>query len=149
MGEIQPEPALRAIRAWVRLDAAFAGLNRQLRRDHGITGAQLAVLRIVAEQDGITLSALRRQLIMGPASLGQMVDRLARLDLVQLSPAPHDHRIRRVRLTPAGRTVIETAPLAGPVRLRVVPIDPGRAGALADGLEDAVDLFGLARWQPG
>ncbi len=144
-----PSPALRAIRAWVRLDAAFVRFNRQLRHEHGITGAQLAVLRIVAEQEGITLAMLRQQLIMHPATLGQLVDRLAGQDLVEVGPHPDDRRRRRVQLTPAGRTVLGTAPLAGPVRLRSVPVDPRRAAALADALEDAVDLFGLTAWEAG
>lgn len=139
-------PALRAIRAWVRLDAAFAELNRQLRCEYGITGAQLAVLRIVAEQDHLTLAALRRQLIMHPATLGQLVDRLASRHLVELSPDPDDRRRRRVSVTAAGREILAAAPLAGPVRLRSVPAEPDRVGGLADALSDAIDLFGLTTW---
>lgn len=146
MAETALVPALRAIHAWVRLDAAFAELNRELRREHGITGAQLAVLRIVAEQDGVTLAALRRQLVMHPATLGQLVDRLVRRDLVELAPDPDDRRLRRILLTEKGQSMLVSAPLAGPVRLRRVPTDPQRVIVLADALGDAVDLFGLSPW---
>ncbi len=73
--------------------------------------------------------------------------RLARRSLVELAPDRDDRRLRRVQLTETGRRVLEAAPLAGPVRLRVVPTDARRAAALADALEDAVELFGLTPWE--
>jgi MarR family transcriptional regulator, temperature-dependent positive regulator of motility len=138
--------AIRAIRAWVRLDAAFAGFNRHLRAEFGVTGAQLALLRIVAEQDETTLAALRRRLVLHPATLGQLVDRLAVRGLVDVGQAPADRRSRRVAATDAGRRLLAAAPLAGPVRLRARPAEAARTAALAAALEDAVELFGLTTW---
>jgi hypothetical protein len=46
---VASDDAVLAIRAWMRLDQAIAGFNRELERRHGVTGAQLAILRIVAE----------------------------------------------------------------------------------------------------
>src|SRR5262245_9363852 len=91
--------ALRAIRAWWRLDQAIAGFNRHLSGRYGVTGAQLAMLRIVAERP-VTLADLRAALVMHPATLGQLIDRLVRLDLVERRASPGDRRKRLVELTP-------------------------------------------------
>jgi DNA-binding MarR family transcriptional regulator len=150
MREIET-PGLRAARAWARLDGAFAAFNAHLRAEHGLTGAQLAMLRIVAGtgpagSGAVTLAGLRERLVMHPATLGQLVDRLAAKGLVSLGRDPADARRRLVTVTPAGAELLERAPLAGPVRLRSVPVDPDRAERLADALDDAIDLFGLRAW---
>src|SRR5262245_38266191 len=113
-----PAGALHAIRSWLRLDTAFAQFNRYLRRTYGVTGAQLAMLRLIDEADPVSLATLRTQLAMHPATLGQLVARLEKLRLVQLSPAPHDRRQRLVTLTDEGRHLVARAPVAGPIRLR-------------------------------
>jgi MarR family transcriptional regulator, temperature-dependent positive regulator of motility len=140
------EAALRAIRAWVRLDQAFAGFNRHLRATTGLTGAQLAMLRVVVELAPVGLAELRGRLVMHPATLGQLLDRLAAKGLVELASDPADGRRRVVSVTGAGGRLVAAAPLAGPVRLRAVPADERRLAALADAFDDAVDLFGLGAW---
>ena len=138
------EDAQAAIHAWTRLDQALSSFNRALERDHGVPGAQLAVLRLVADWGpAIALAELRSRLVMPPATLGQLLDRLAARGLVSTTPDPHDRRRRLVQLTASGRRTIAAAPLAGPVRLRHVAADPKRLRRLAAALTDAVDLFGL------
>jgi DNA-binding MarR family transcriptional regulator len=144
-----PAPeALAAVRAWTRLENARAEFGRMLERRHGITGAQLAVLRLVTEfgPAGITLAWLRERLVLHPATLGQLVDRLARRGFVELTPDPGDRRRRTIQVTAKGQDVCRDAPLAGPVRLRHVPLDPARLRRLADALDDAIDLFGWKEW---
>jgi DNA-binding MarR family transcriptional regulator len=143
------QQALSAIVAWVRLDRAFENLNAELKRTYGITGLQLAVLRILAERPQLPLAALRKALVMHPATLGQAIDRLRVMDLVSVRRDPEDKRSRIVALTPAGTTMIAGAPLAGPVRLRDVTVEPSRLDRLAAALEDAIELFGLEQWAPG
>jgi len=142
------EHAIRAIRSWLRLERAFAAFNRELRATVGLTGAQLAMLRIVAEVGPTTLAGLRGRLRLHPATLGQLVDRLREKALVTLSVDPSDARRRVVELTDDGRRALREAPLAGPARLRSVDTDPARLATLADALDDAVELFGLQRWAP-
>src|SRR5215472_15508045 len=116
-------PALRAIRSWLRLDTAFVQFNHFLRHAYGVTGAQLAMLRLIDESAPVTLASLRAQLAMHPATLGQLVERLEKLGLVERSIAPADRRQRLVTVTKLGRHLLERAPLAGPVRLRSIPGD--------------------------
>jgi MarR family transcriptional regulator, temperature-dependent positive regulator of motility len=151
--------ALAAIHAWTRLDAAIGAFNRRLEREHGVTGAQLAILRIVREwgrsepvsraAGGVALSALRERLVMHPATLGQLLDRLAARGLVDVSPDPGDRRRRLVRLTAEGERTVRAAPLAGPVRLRYQPADPTTLRRLAQALDDAIVLFGLEGYTHG
>lgn len=139
--------ALAAVRAWTRLDQAISAFNRALERDHGVTGAQLAVLRLVREWGpGIALGEMRKRLVMHPATLGQMLDRLAARGLVMLTADPADRRRRLVELTDSGRGLTERAPLAGPVRLRHVRADADRLRRLAQAFDDAIELFGLEEY---
>ena len=138
--------ALAAIRAWVRFDQALAAFNRSLEAEFRITGAQLAMLRIIEERAPVTLAELRAALIMHPATLGQLVGRLAERGLVTRSPDPADRRRRRVLVTARGRRLLGTAPVAGPVRLRSVPVEADRLTRVAQAFNDVIDLFGLGRW---
>jgi len=138
-----------AIRAWLRLDAAFTAFNADLAARFGLTGAQLGMLRLIAEFGGTTtLAELKTRLALHPASLGQLVARLADKELVSVSPDPDDQRRRLVRLTKTGERMVAEAPLAGPVRLRHQPPDPATVAALTAGFELAVEAFGLTAHAP-
>ena len=140
------QQALSAIVAWVRLDRAVELFNAELKQRHGITGLQLAVLRILGERPQLPLAALRKALVMHPATLGQAIDGLRRKGLCQVRRNPADKRARDIAITPEGEAVVAAAPLAGPVRLREVNHDAARLDRLAAALEDAIDLFGLGPW---
>jgi DNA-binding MarR family transcriptional regulator len=138
--------ALAAIRAWVRLDAAMTAFNRHLWESYRVTSAQLAMLRLVAELEPVTLAALRTRLALHPATLGQLVQRLAAAGLVNREHDATDRRFRRITLADAGRDIVARAPVAGPVRLRTAPADSLRLSALAQAFDDAIELFGLTAW---
>lgn len=145
IGAVTP-PALVAIRAWLRLDRAFDRFNKELRARHGITGAQLAMLRIAAERAPVTMAELRSDFALHPATMGQLIDRIVQAGLLARSTDPKDRRRRVLSVTKRGGEVLAAAPIAGPVRLRSVPADPERLGRLANALDDAVILFGLEGW---
>lgn len=143
------QQALSAIVAWVRLERATEAFHADLKRRFGITGLQLSVLRICAERPQLPLAALRKALVMHPATLGQSIDELRRMDLVTVKTDPRDRRARLVGLTEAGTELLSKAPLAGPTRLRELDHDVARLDRLKLALEDAVELFGLGDWVPG
>lgn len=143
------QQALSATVAWVRLERAMAAFEADLRKRFGITGLQLQVLRICAERPQLPLAALRKALVMHPATLGQSIDELRRLDLVTVRTDPNDRRARLVGLTEAGSALVGKVPSAGPVRLREVDHDVARLDRLKAALEDAIDLFGVGDWAPG
>lgn len=140
------QQALSATVAWVRLERAMAAFEAELKKRHGITGLQLQVLRICAERPQLPLAALRKALVAHPATLGQSIDELRRLELVTVRTDPKDRRARLVGLTERGAALADEAPVAGPVRLREIDHDPARLDALKQALEDAVALFGLEPW---
>jgi DNA-binding MarR family transcriptional regulator len=142
------QQALSAIVAWVRLERALDAFHADLKKRFGITGLQLQVLRICAGRPQLPLAALRRTLVMHPATLGQSIDELRRMDLVTVRTDPEDRRARLVGLTDKGEALVAAAPSAGPVRLREVDHEVARLDRLKSALEDAVDLFGLAEWAP-
>jgi DNA-binding MarR family transcriptional regulator len=143
-----PAPALRAIRAWATLEEAFESFDRYLGKRFGVTRAQLAMLRTVGERGPVTLADLRVHLAMHPATLGQIVGRLAGRGLVRLERDVGDRRRRLVELTGEGRKLLRAAPLAGPMKLRSTRADSDRLRALGDALADAIELFGLKPWAP-
>ncbi len=142
------QQALSAIVAWVRLDQAIQSFNLALRRDYGITGLQLAVLRILGERPALPLAALRKSLVMHPATLGQSIDELRVMELATVTRDPRDKRARIVAITDKGRALMARAPVAGPVRLREVETEPARLDALKAAFDDAVELFGLSAYLP-
>jgi DNA-binding MarR family transcriptional regulator len=142
------QQALSAIVAWVRLERALDAFHLDLKKRLGITGLQLSVLRICAERPQLPLAALRKALVMHPATLGQSIDELRRMDLVSVRTDPADKRARLVALTDKGKALLVDAPLAGPTRLREVDHDVARLDRLKLGLDDAIDLFGLGDWDP-
>jgi DNA-binding MarR family transcriptional regulator len=142
------QQALSAIVAWVRLDRAIDAFYADLKRRFGITGLQLAVLHICAERPQLQLAALRKTLVAHPATLGQAIDELRRMELVTVKTDPKDRRARLVGLTDAGAKLVAEAPLAGPERLRQVDVDSARLDRMKATLDDAIDLFGLADWDP-
>lgn len=143
------QQALSAIVAWVRVERAMEGFELELKRRVGITSLQLSVLALCAERPQLPLAALRKTLVMHAATLGQSIDDLRLKGLVQVRPDPNDRRARSVSLTEKGSELLHAAPLAGPLRLRLVDQDTYRLDRLAKALEDAVELFGLGPWDPG
>ncbi|MDB5540161.1 MAG: hypothetical protein JWQ89_1888 [Devosia sp.] len=142
------QQALSVIVAWVRLERAMEVFHAELKKRFGITGLQLQVLRICAERPQLPLAALRKALVMHPATLGQSIDELRRMELVTVKTDPRDRRARLVGLTEKGTALLAETPLAGPGRLREVDHDAARLDRLKAALEDAVDLFGLGEWSP-
>ena len=142
------QQALSAIVAWVRLDSAIQAFNQSLRKEFGITGLQLAVLRILGERPALPLAALRKTLVMHPATLGQSIDELRAAGLCTVERDSRDKRARVVAITDKGKELMARAPVAGPVRLRAVDHDVVRLDRLKAAFEDAVDMFGLADHLP-
>src|SRR5947207_2501889 len=78
---------------------------------YGISGAQWGVLRTLyrAEQEGLDslrLSELSDRLLIRPASVTGLIDRVERAGLVRRHSSPTDLRAKQVQLTRAGRQLL-------------------------------------------
>lgn len=81
-------------------------LNRQLlvrtMSDKGGHPAQAGCLRVIGTHDSITQRDLGEILLVSPAALTTMLQRIERQGLIERWPDEADQRLMRLRLTPAG-----------------------------------------------
>jgi DNA-binding MarR family transcriptional regulator len=89
----------------------------QSERDVGIGGAQLFVLQQLADSPAGSVNELAERTYTHQSSVSVVVERLVEQGLVARRPAAGDRRRRELRLTPAGRRLVERAPVPGQVRL--------------------------------
>ncbi len=92
---------------------ALAGcLRASVRQTHAPQGLSLAghsVLRLLEEQEAMTVPQLARRRGTSRQSLQVMVDRLAEAGWVEPMANPDHQRSERLRLTPAGGRLLQTA----------------------------------------
>ena len=138
--------ALAVIQAWWRLERARGRLDAQIKRDTGLTGSQVALLRIIDERAPVSIRRLRDELDWHPASLGQSIQRLEAHGMLAVTHDPTDRRRRVCRLTPSGQALLARTPLVGPVRLRSASVAPEDLAAMQRGFELALIAFGLNEW---
>lgn len=74
---------------------------------HRLTPVQFAVLCAIAGHPGVEQNALAGLVAIDRSTVGNVVSRLEGRALLMREPDPADRRLKRVRLTPAGRRLIE------------------------------------------
>jgi DNA-binding MarR family transcriptional regulator len=70
---------------------------------HGVAPGQLAVLRRLWEEDGLTQASLARETRVEQPTMARTLDRMARDGLIERVASPHDRRAFNVRLTRRGK----------------------------------------------
>jgi len=93
----------------------------------GLSGAQLFILRTVAEAPGLSLNELAERTRTHQSSVSVVVTHLARKRLVEKRTADRDGRRVAIRLSPRGRQRLDRAPQTAQERL-IVSVD-GLAGS--------------------
>jgi DNA-binding MarR family transcriptional regulator len=92
---------------WLRLFSCTALIEKQVQRRFAERGTSLARFDLLAaldrEGDGMTMGALSRALLVSNGNVTQLVQKLAKDDLVAIAPSPTDRRASIVRLTTQGR----------------------------------------------
>ena len=86
--------------------------------DSNLTMRQLKVVMILSCQDSASGQDLAGHLGVGLATVTGIVDRLVAHGLVARREDPHDRRVRRAELTPAGRTLTQQIADAGLAEFR-------------------------------
>ena len=133
-----------------RIVQALRESSRLAESQVGLSGAQLFVLRTVAESPGLSLNELAQRTRTHQSSVSVVVTRLAREGLVQKRIADGDARRVEIRLSSKGRGRLDVAPQSAQERL-VASVD-ALAGAerarLAVTLERLVRGLALPRKRP-
>jgi MarR family 2-MHQ and catechol resistance regulon transcriptional repressor len=104
MPEVE-KPAIQAWRSFVRAKAETGrAMHREL-REHGLSGAQIGILRVLAGSgsDGLKLNEISQQLCITSGNVTGLIDRLEEAGHLARVPHPQDRRITLAVLTPAGR----------------------------------------------
>jgi DNA-binding MarR family transcriptional regulator len=119
-----------------RLRPVLLRLSRELRKETealGVTGRQAALLWLVREHPGLTLTELAELERISAPSLSAHVDRLERADLLERIRSSDDRRRVGLQLTPAGSALVRR------VRSRRTTWLARRLAALDDAQIEAVD----------
>lgn len=139
--------ALDAVRRIVRvLRQSSARTEREL----GVGGAQLFVLHQLAIAPASSVNELADRTYTHQSSVSVVVRRLVEQGLVARRPAVADARRRELRLTAAGRRLVERAPL--PVQVRLIQglsaLRPAELATLSGLLRRVVQGMGAAGEPP-
>lgn len=135
------------MRAWQALLHGWALLEReierQLKRDAGLSHAQYEVLvRLAAAPGGIIrMTELADSLINSKSRLSYQIDQLEKAGLVCREPVPGDSRGVAAMLTARGRRELEVAAPGHVALVRALFVDvltPAQLTAVADGLGEVV-----------
>lgn len=78
---------------------------RDLLAPHGVTPVQYAVLKVLAEADGLSGAEVGARLVLDSASITGVADRLEALGLVQRRPHPDDRRVHRLFVTGTAKSL--------------------------------------------
>jgi len=83
---------------------------RALEAACGVTGAQVWILAAIAESPGITVSELSETLTVHISTTSNMLDKLAKAELVQRTRSETDRRVVNLSLTAKGASALARAP---------------------------------------
>lgn len=124
--------------------------SRAAEARHGVTGAQLFVLRALAGPEPSSLNDVAARTHTHQSTVSVVVKRLVARRLVQRTPAADDRRRAELSLTARGRTVLERAPLAAQDRLvaGLNALAPADRAHLAAALGRLVAAMGLRAAPP-
>lgn len=131
----QPGPRYRALLQILRTAESLWNTSRVFFARWDLSPSQFNVLNLLRDHgDGITQIELSRELITHRSNITGLVDRLEKRGLVRRTAMPRDRRAFLVRLTPAGRRLLQ----------EILPCYHGAAEAVWGGL-DAARADRLAR----
>ena len=93
-----------------RIFKAIQDYSQDVHGKFGITGPQLWALKTISESGNLHLGELSKKMYLHPSTITGVVDRLENKGFVMRERDRVDRRVVNVRLTPAGESLIKTAP---------------------------------------
>jgi len=121
-------PVLEFMKQLWAVDHGLQTISKRLESQHGITGPQRLVVRIVGRTPGISAGALAQILRMHPSTLTGILRRLETRGILTRKSDPNDARRALFALTARGRKVdtLKTGTVEAAVR-RVLARQPNEA----------------------
>ncbi|MGZ5195142.1 MAG: MarR family winged helix-turn-helix transcriptional regulator [Ramlibacter sp.] len=104
------EPSAQVLRRFRVVFNAIKAHFRQIERDAGIGGAQLWALGVVMESPGIGITGLARAMDVHQSTASNLVKALIERELIGAAKQGEDRRTVALRVLPAGRKVLRSAP---------------------------------------
>jgi MarR family 2-MHQ and catechol resistance regulon transcriptional repressor len=101
-----------ALNAFIKLMRAADSLNSRLMpviEQHGLTFSQFGVLEALYHLGPLCHTELARKILRSGGNLTLVAKNLERNGWVRRVPSPEDKRVRRLALTPKGKSLIERA----------------------------------------
>lgn len=99
--------AIEAVREFSRFYTNFLGVLNRAYLDSPYTLTEARVLFEIASHDGITATALRRELHLDAAYLSRILKRFSADSLIGMATDPNDGRSQIVRVTDQGQALFE------------------------------------------
>jgi MarR family transcriptional regulator, organic hydroperoxide resistance regulator len=103
-------PSQQVLRRFRVVFNAIKAHFRQIEKEAGIGGAQLWALGVVMESPGIGITELGRAMDVHQSTASNLVKALAERELIAVTKQGEDRRTAALRMLPAGRKVLRSAP---------------------------------------
>ncbi len=104
------------IQAFRKIIRTIDHFSAELKKKHNITGPQAGTLKIIANNEPISLTDVCNRTFRHITTVGGIVDRLERDGYVVKKRDAQDRRKVMLAVTPKGKRLASSAPFAGPVR---------------------------------
>lgn len=119
-------------------------------RESGMTSPQLWAIKLIAAGAPIKVSELARRMILHPATVVGIVDRLEIKGLVVRTRSTEDRRVVELDLTPKGREFVAKAPEPAQDMLikGLEALSEKRLQLVADGMAQLVRILGAEEREP-
>jgi DNA-binding MarR family transcriptional regulator len=136
------DEAVRVMISLRRIVRLLRLADRQIEAAAHLSAAQLFVLHTLVDTSPLSLAEVAARSLTDPSSVSTVVSRLVERGLVARRISPADRRRAELRITPAGRRVIASAPTLPQPRI-IAAIRAMPAGHRAD-LVSTLEAFATA-----
>jgi DNA-binding MarR family transcriptional regulator len=135
------------------LRRVFQVLNEQsekVKRETGLTGPQLWVLKTINERSPINVSDLANNVYLHPITVIGIIDHLEKQDLVKRCPSKDDYRVVWIELTVKGNNLVKSTPevVQGLLVSGLEKIAASNLMEIDRSMKHLVEIFGVEKTPP-
>ncbi len=140
----ESQQPMRVLRQFRIVFNAVKSHFRQVEREAGVGGAQLWALSVIEQQPGIGATGLARELDIHQSTASNLVRALVERGYVSGSREGADRRTVALHVQPAGREVLQRAPMpfAGVLPDALASLDPATLAQLESNLNQLIAELG-------